>query len=107
MPAEPLTPADRAAALAQGTPAIPPNFVFWVLGVILVLSVGGLVGEHVFSSAGLNPTPTSTPTTAARAAPAATPGAPAPATDHSLERPAGGFHGPECAQPPARRPPSR
>jgi len=90
---EPLTPADRAAALAQGTPAVPPTFVFWVLGVILVLSVGGLVGEHVFSSAGLNPTPTSTPTTAARAAPAATPGAPAPATDHSLNAPLAAFMG--------------
>ena len=90
---DPLTPADRAAALAQRTPAIPPTFVFWVLGVILVLSIGGLVGERVFSSAGLNPTPTTTPTTAARAAPAATPGAPAPAADHSLNAPLAAFMG--------------
>ncbi len=91
---EPLTPADRASALAQGGPTIPPNFVFWVLGVILVLSVGGLVGEHVFSFAGLNPAPTSTPTTSkARAAPLAAPGAPAPATDHSLNAPLAAFMG--------------
>ena len=101
---EPLTPADRASALAQGSPAIPPNFVFWVLGVILVLSVGGLVGEHVFSFAGLNPTPTSTPTTAARAAPAATPGAPVPATDHSLNAPLAAFMGVSAPSPRAAPP---
>ena len=101
---EPLTPADRASALAQGSPAIPPNFVFWVLGVILVLSVGGLVGEHVFSFAGLNPTPTSTPTTAARAAPAAPPGAPVPATDHSLSAPLAAFMGVSAPSPRAAPP---
>jgi len=101
---ESLTPADRASALAQGAPAIPSTFVFWVLGVILVLSVGGLVGEHVFSFAGLNPTPASTPTTAARAAPAATPGAPAPATDHSLNAPLSAFMGLSTPSPRAAPP---
>ena len=96
---KPLTPADRASALTQGTPAIPPNFVFWVLGVILVLSVGGLVGEHVFSFVGINPTPTSTPTTAARVAPAATPGAPVPATDHALNAPLASFMGVSAPSP--------
>jgi len=101
---ESLTPADRASALAQGAPAIPSTFVFWVLGVILVLSVGGLVGEHVFSFVGLNPTPTSTPTTAARAAPAATPGAPAPASDHSLDAPLAAFMGLSSPHPRAAAP---
>ena len=55
-PPNPLPPhVDRGAALAQGAPGIPANFVFWVLGVVLGLSLGGLVGEHLFSSAGLNP----------------------------------------------------
>ena len=53
----PAPPVDRAAALAEGAPGIPPNFVFWVLGFALVASLGGLLAEHVFSSAGLNPVP--------------------------------------------------
>jgi cytochrome oxidase Cu insertion factor (SCO1/SenC/PrrC family) len=101
---EPLTPADRTSALAQGAPAIPPTFVFWILGVVLALSVGGLVGEHVFSFVGLNPTPTSTPTTAARAAPPATPGAPAAATDHSLNAPLAAFMGLSAPSPRAAPP---
>jgi cytochrome oxidase Cu insertion factor (SCO1/SenC/PrrC family) len=56
---------DRAAALAKGAPGIPPAFVWWVLGAALFLTVGGLIGEHLFSSAGLNPTATTTPTTLA------------------------------------------
>ena len=60
-PGRPRPPLDRAAALAEGAPGIPAKFVFWVLGAVLVLSLGGLLGEHVFSSAGLNPTPTTTP----------------------------------------------
>ncbi len=54
-------PIDRAAALAQGAPGIPVKFVYWALGVVLVVSLGGLLGEHLFSSAGLNPVPTTTP----------------------------------------------
>ncbi len=57
----PPSPVDREAALAQGAPGIPPNFVFWLLGAVLVLSLGGLVGEHLFSSSGLNPTPPQRP----------------------------------------------
>ncbi len=56
-------PIDRAAALEEGPPGIPPNFIFWVLGAILVLSVGGLLAERLFSSVGLNPSPTTVPTT--------------------------------------------
>ena len=95
-------PVDRAAALEEGPPGIPPNFIFWVLGAILALSVGGLVAEHVFSAAGLNPTPaaapaTTTPTSAAptTAAPASTPGAgpTIPAPDRSLAAPLAAFMG--------------
>ena len=49
---------DRAAALAEGAPGIPAQFIWWVLGVVLVLSLGGFLAEHLFSSSGLNPTPT-------------------------------------------------
>jgi cytochrome oxidase Cu insertion factor (SCO1/SenC/PrrC family) len=81
-------PIDRAAALAERTPAIPANFVWWVLGAALVLSLGGLITEHVFSSVGLNPTSVTTTTARnpVRTAPAATPAPPAPnrALDSSL-----------------------
>ena len=97
-------PVDRAAALAEGTPPIPANFVFWALGVILLLSLGGLVGEHLFSSAGLNPTPTTTPTTAARTLPAAAPGVPVPVPARSLGAPLAAFMG--LSAPPARTAPS-
>src|SRR5215472_6380894 len=43
---------DRAAALAEGAPGIPSNFIWWVLGAVLVLSLGGFIGEHLFSAAG-------------------------------------------------------
>lgn len=69
---------DRAAALAEGAPGVPAKFVFWVLGIALVVSLGGLLGEHVFSSAGLNPVPTTLPRPAVTAEPAATPRPPAP-----------------------------
>ena len=92
----PAPPVDREAALAQGAPGIPPNFVFWVLGAVLVLSLGGLVGEHLFSSSGLNPTPTTTPTTApapAPRAPSTAPVAPAPGSDRSVSAPLPAFMG--------------
>ncbi len=69
---------DRVAALAEGAPGIPAKFVYWVLGIALVVSLGGLLGEHVFSSAGLNPVPTTVPRPVATAEPAAAPQAPAP-----------------------------
>jgi cytochrome oxidase Cu insertion factor (SCO1/SenC/PrrC family) len=61
-PGSPLArpPIDRSAALAEGAPGIPSRFVWWVLGGALVLSLGGLLGEYLFSSAGLNPSPTTT-----------------------------------------------
>jgi cytochrome oxidase Cu insertion factor (SCO1/SenC/PrrC family) len=83
---------DRSAALAAGAPGIPTNFIFWALGVVLVLSLGGLLGEHLFSAAGLNPTPTTapTPTTVASETPASTP---VPVSDRSLSAPLGAFLG--------------
>jgi protein SCO1/2 len=65
-------PIDRAAALEEGAPGIPPNFIFWVLGAILVLSVGGLLAEHLFSAAGLNPSPTASPTSTPQSTPLTT-----------------------------------
>jgi protein SCO1/2 len=56
-----VPPVDRAAALAAGPPAIPRKFVYWVLAAAAVLGLGGLVGEHLFSSAGLNPVGTAAP----------------------------------------------
>jgi cytochrome oxidase Cu insertion factor (SCO1/SenC/PrrC family) len=57
-------PIDRAAALAEGAPGVPSHFVWWLLGAVLVLSLAGLLGEHLFSSAGLNAPSVSTTTTA-------------------------------------------
>jgi protein SCO1/2 len=71
-------PIDRAAALAEGAPGVPAKFVFWALGVVLVVSLGGLIGEHVFSSAGLNPVPTTVPRPAAPDRTPAAAAAPAP-----------------------------
>lgn len=72
-------PIDRSAALAEGAPGIPLKFVYWGLGVVLVLSLGGLIGERLFSAAGLNPVPTTTPQPPTTTLPLATPTVPAPA----------------------------
>jgi protein SCO1/2 len=71
-------PIDRSAALAEGAPRVPANFIWWLLGAVLVLSLGGLIGEHLFSAAGLNPTSTTTTTapSATRASPKDTPAPP-------------------------------
>ena len=98
-PAPPQPPVDRRAALAQGAPGIPANFVFWALGAVLVLSLAGLLGEHLFSSVGLNPTPASTTTTAAPRAPSAAAAAPAPASDRSVSAPLAAFMGLSTSHP--------
>jgi len=49
---------DRAAALAAGPTRIPRNFVYLVLCAAAALGIGGVLLEHIVSSAGLNPTPT-------------------------------------------------
>ncbi len=70
-------PIDRAAALAAGPPGVPRTFVTWLVMGAAVLSLGGLAGEHLLSSAGLNPAPTSvhraTPVTATPSVPPAPP----------------------------------
>jgi cytochrome oxidase Cu insertion factor (SCO1/SenC/PrrC family) len=90
-------PIDRAAALEKGPPGIPSNFIFWVLGAILVLSVGGLVAEHLVSALGLNPTPSTAPTTStpASAPPTSTQvaGKGVPSPDRSLRAPLAAFMG--------------
>ena len=96
-------PIDRSAALAEGAPRVPANFIWWLLGAVLVLSLGGLIGEHLFSAAGLNPTSTTTTTTtpsATRVPPAehARPTAPEP----DARRGAAVVHGPQHPEPAAR-----
>ena len=83
-------PIDRSAALAEGPPGISLKFVYWVLGVVLVLSLGGLIGEHLFSTAGLNPVPTTVPRTPTTR-PVTTPTVPAPS--RSLSSSLGSFMG--------------
>jgi cytochrome oxidase Cu insertion factor (SCO1/SenC/PrrC family) len=85
---------DRAAALAKGAPGIPPAFVWWVLGAALFLTVGGLIGEHLFSSAGLNPTATTTPNTLASPTRPQAAAVPAPSgTDIPITAPLPSFMG--------------
>jgi cytochrome oxidase Cu insertion factor (SCO1/SenC/PrrC family) len=63
-----------------------------VLGVVLVVSLGGLLAEHIFSSSGLNPTPaTTTVPNPVHTAPADTPAPPAP--DRSVDAPLASFMG--------------
>ena len=85
------TPLDRSAALAEGPPGIPLKFVYWALGVVLVLSLGGLLGEHLFSAAGLNPAPPITPQPPTTTVPVTTPTVPTPAG--SIETPLSSFMG--------------
>lgn len=101
--AEPTTPTpedQRAAALRAGAPGIPTKFVFWALGSALVLSLAGLLGEHLFSASGLNPSPTpaTSPTTTAPLRPPS-----APAADRSLNAPLKSFMG--LSQTPPRSAP--
>jgi cytochrome oxidase Cu insertion factor (SCO1/SenC/PrrC family) len=86
-------PLDRAGALARGAPKVPSHFVWWILGAVLALSLGGLLLERIFSSAGLDSASVVTTTTAAnpvRAAPQ-TPAPPQP--DRSLTAPLEAFMG--------------
>jgi cytochrome oxidase Cu insertion factor (SCO1/SenC/PrrC family) len=65
-----LSEAERAAAFGRSDPKVPRNFVPIVVGVLAVLAVGGVLGERLLTSVGLNPT--STPAT-----PSTTPTSPA------------------------------
>jgi cytochrome oxidase Cu insertion factor (SCO1/SenC/PrrC family) len=90
----PTTPSiDRTAALAEGAPGIPTQFIWWVLGAVLVLSLSGFIGEHLLSASGLNPTPATTTTAPnpIRTSPGATPTPPAP--DRSVNAPLASFMG--------------
>jgi protein SCO1/2 len=89
-------PIDRSAALAEGPPGIPLKFVYWGLGVVLVLSLGGLIGEHLFSAAGLNPVPTTVPRPPTTQ-PVATPTVPVPSG--SLASSLGSFMGLNAVTP--------
>ncbi len=77
----------------RARPAFPPNSSSGCSGIALVVSLGGLLGEHLFSSAGLNPVPTTVPRAAATPTPATTPSAPTPAADRSLDAPLVAFMG--------------
>jgi len=90
-PPAPSPPIDRAAALAEGAPGIPPKFVYWALGVVLVVSLGGFLGEHLFSSAGLNPTAAPAPKPAVTTVPVATPSV--PPSDRSINSSLSSFMG--------------
>ncbi|HSZ37186.1 MAG TPA: SCO family protein [Acidimicrobiales bacterium] len=95
---------DRAAALEQGSPGIPSRFIWWVLGAVLVLSLGGFVGERVISAVGLNAssvTTTSAPNPV-RVSPRETP-AP-PASDRTLDAPLASFMGLSAPRPRAATP---
>ena len=96
-------PIDRSAALTEGAPGIPLKFVYWGLGVVLVLSLGGLVGEHLFSAAGLNPVADDDGHIHPRRAPVTTPTVPPPAD--SLQASLGSFMG-LSSRHAARLPPS-
>jgi cytochrome oxidase Cu insertion factor (SCO1/SenC/PrrC family) len=90
-------PLDRSSALAEGAPGIPLKFVYWALGAVLVLSLGGLIGEHVFSAAGLNPVPTTTPQSPTTTVPVTTPTVPTPAG--SIQTSLGAFMGLSAVTP--------
>ncbi len=64
-----------------------------MLGFALVASLGGLLAEHVFTSAGLNPVPTTVPRAAPAPTPTTTPSAATPAADRSLDAPLASFMG--------------
>ncbi len=86
---------DRAAALAEGAPGVPSRFIWWVLGAVLLVSLGGLVGERVLSAVGLNASSSSVTTTTApnpvHTSPADTPAPPSP--DRTLDAPLASFMG--------------
>ena len=88
-----VPPVDRSAALAHGAPGIPGNFVFWLLGAVFALALGGLVAERLFSAVGLDSTSTlTTTTTTVPPAPGSTATGP-PAATRSLHAPLAAFMG--------------
>jgi len=57
----PLSEAERLAAFRRAEPKVPRNFAPLVVAVLAVLAIGGVLGERLLSSVGLNPAST-TPT---------------------------------------------
>ena len=53
-----LSEDERAAAFRRVEPKVPRNFALIVLAVFAVLGLGGVLGEHLLSSVGLNPAST-------------------------------------------------
>jgi cytochrome oxidase Cu insertion factor (SCO1/SenC/PrrC family) len=90
---------DRAAALAEGAPGVPMRFIWWLLGAVLLLSLGGLIAEHVVSAVGLNPSSVTTTTAPnpVRTSPGDTPAPPTP--DQTLGAPLASFMGLSAPSP--------
>jgi protein SCO1/2 len=64
---------DRAAAFADTSPPVPRTFFYWLLGAAALLGLGGLLFEHLVSSAGLNPVPQKNAVTTTTEIPSAAP----------------------------------
>jgi protein SCO1/2 len=64
-PGPTLSEDERAAAFRRVEPKVPRNFGIIVVAVFAVLGLGGVLGEHLLSSVGLNPAST-TPSTVPR-----------------------------------------
>ncbi|HXQ62615.1 MAG TPA: SCO family protein [Acidimicrobiales bacterium] len=60
-----LSEAERAAAFRRTEPKVPRNFVLIVAAAFAVLALGGVLGERLLSSVGLNPASTIATTTTA------------------------------------------
>ncbi|MGH8981872.1 MAG: SCO family protein [Acidimicrobiales bacterium] len=52
----PMHPIDRREAFAKGAPGIPHKVIYWVLGAVLVLGVGGTLLTRVVTTLGNAPT---------------------------------------------------
>jgi len=70
-----LSGAERAAAFSSTDPKIPRKFVVIAVAALVVLAIGGALGERLLSSLGLNPdaTPTVSSTTPESATPVIAP----------------------------------
>jgi protein SCO1/2 len=64
----PLSEEERAAAFRRTEPKVPRNVPLIALAVFAVLGIGGALGEHLLSNAGLNPGATTATTTSPTAA---------------------------------------
>jgi cytochrome oxidase Cu insertion factor (SCO1/SenC/PrrC family) len=80
-------PVDRAAALRAGSVPVPRIFIYWIIAGFAVLGLGGVLVEHFIGNAGVSTLVTTPPTTLAGTGPslAPTPAAPsAPPVSASL-----------------------